>query len=124
MRQASDEALADATIPLLKARGQSVDGETRAKLIAAMPGLKERAKTLVELAEGAYFLIAKRPLALDDKAQKLLTPDARSILKRLLDGVSGGRYGTRQALDAAARHFAEQNGLKLGCRRATVCVRR
>ncbi len=113
MRQASDEALADATIPLLRTRGQSVDGDTRLKMIAAMPGLKERAKTLVELAEGTYFLVATRPLALDEKAQKLLTPDARSILKRLLDVFQGAVWDA-QSLDAAARHFAEQNGLKLG----------
>ena len=113
MRQSPDEGLADATIPLLLARGHAVDSDTRAKLIAAMPGLKERAKTLVELAEGAYFLVAKRPLALDDKARKLLTPDARSILNRLCDVFSGTMWEA-QALDAAARHFAEQNGLKLG----------
>jgi glutamyl-tRNA synthetase len=113
MRQASDETLAQATIPLLLARGHSVDGETRAKLIAAMPGLKERAKTLVELAEGAYFLFAKRPLTLDDKAHKLLTADARSILRRLLEVFQGSAWEA-QALDAAARHFAEQNALKLG----------
>ena len=113
LRQASDEALADATIPLLLARGQSIDPDMRQKLIAAMPGLKERAKTLVELAEGTYFLVAKRPLALDDKARKLLTPDARSILKRLLV-VFEGVVWEATALDAAARQFAEQNGLKLG----------
>jgi glutamyl-tRNA synthetase len=113
MRQASDEALTDATIPLLKARGQTVDGETRLKMIAAMPGLKERAKTLVELAEGTYFLTAKRPLKPDDKAQKLLTADARSILKRLLDVFQEAVWDA-PSLDAAARQFAEQNGLKLG----------
>jgi glutamyl-tRNA synthetase len=113
MRQASDEALAEATVPLLKARGYLVDSELHLKLIAAMPGLKERAKTLVELAEGAYFLVAKRPLALDDKAKKLLTPEARAILKRLLE-VFPAALWEAQSLDAAARQFAEQNGLKLG----------
>ena len=113
MRQASDEGLADATIPLLRAHGHAIDGDTRAKLTAAMPGLKERAKTLVELAEGAHFLVAKRPLVLDDKAQKLLTPEAQSILKRLLDVFQGGAWEAT-ALDSATRQFAEQNGLKLG----------
>jgi glutamyl-tRNA synthetase len=113
MRQASDEALVDATTPLLTARGHAVDADVRAKLIAAMPGLKERAKTLVELAEGAYFLFAKRPLSLDDKAQKLLTPEARSILKRLHQAFQEVPWDA-QALDQAARTFAEHNGLKLG----------
>src|SRR4029453_10056439 len=42
--------------------------ELRSKLIAAMPGLKERAKTLVELVDAARYVFADRPLALDDKA--------------------------------------------------------
>ena len=45
--------------------------ELRGKLLAAMPGLKERAKTLVELVDGARFIFADRPLALDDKAAAL-----------------------------------------------------
>ena len=40
-----------------------------------MPGLKERAKTLVELADGASFLFAERPLAADEKAAALLQVD-------------------------------------------------
>ena len=79
---ASDEELADATLPFLQAKGFAADAELRAKLIAAMPGLKERAKTLVELADSAYFLVAKRPLVLDEKAAKLLTPDARARAER------------------------------------------
>jgi glutamyl-tRNA synthetase len=110
MRQASDEALADATLPFLKVGG---DVELRAKLIAAMPGLKERAKTLVELAESVYFLVGKRPLTLDDKAQKLLTPDARSILGKLKPVIEQAPWEAA-ALDAAVRNFAEHNGIKMG----------
>src|SRR5215510_1105906 len=50
------------------------------KLERALPGLKERAKTLVELVEGARFIVADRPLALDDKAAALLTVEARQLL--------------------------------------------
>ncbi len=110
MRQASDEALADATLPLFKGNGGP---DLRAKLIAAMPGLKERAKTLVELADGAQFLIAKRPLPIDDKAQKLLSPDGRSILARLIPIFEQTPWESA-ALDGAVRNFAEHNGLKLG----------
>src|SRR3954451_22818697 len=54
--------------------------ELRRKLLAAMPGLKERAKTLVELVDSARYVFADRPLALDDKAAGLLTAEARSLL--------------------------------------------
>jgi glutamyl-tRNA synthetase len=114
MRQASDEALADATLPLLEAKGHAIDATLRAKLTAAMPGLKERAKTLVELADGAYFLVARRPLSLDDKAAKLLTSEARALLGRLLPLFEQAPSWEAPALDAAVRNFAEHNGLKLG----------
>src|SRR5947199_479128 len=52
----------------------------RAKLIAAMPGLKERAKTLVELIESARYLYADRPLPLDEKAAAQMTAETRSLL--------------------------------------------
>jgi glutamyl-tRNA synthetase len=111
MRQASDEALADATLPLFKGQASA---DLRTKLIAAMPGLKERAKTLVELADSAQFLTATRPLKLDDKAQKLLTPDARALLARLKSVFEQTSSWDAPSLDAAARNFAEANGLKLG----------
>jgi len=113
MRQASDEALADAVAPFLKARGHDVDSDLRAKLIAAMPGLKERAKTLIELTDSAHYLVARRPLDLDDKARKLLTPEARSVLARLGPVFEQAPWDA-QSLDSAARTFAEHNGLKLG----------
>src|SRR6202049_4593854 len=54
--------------------------DLRAKLVAAMRGLKERAKTLLELLDGARFLISGRPIVLDDKAAALLTAEARVML--------------------------------------------
>src|SRR5262249_24083137 len=53
-----------------------LDFTMREKLRAAMPGLKERAKTLVELLDGAKFLFSERPLALDAKAANLLDATA------------------------------------------------
>lgn len=113
MRQASDAMLADGTMALLKAKGIAVTSDLHAKLVAAMPGLKERAKTLVELAEGAYFLTAKRPLELDDKAKKLLTPEARAILRGVGKALEATDWSA-QALDEATRAYAEQSALKLG----------
>ena len=45
-----------------------------------MPGMKERAKTLVELADSAAYLFVERPLALDEKAAAILDADARALL--------------------------------------------
>src|SRR6202166_2205137 len=63
--------------------------DLRAKLVAAMPGLKERAKTLLELIDGARFLTSDRPIVLDDKAVALLNPDARVMLGEIVADLEG-----------------------------------
>ena len=57
-----------------------LDAGARARLRRLMPGLKERAKTLVELMESARFLVASRPLAMDDKAEAILAGEGRAVL--------------------------------------------
>ena len=80
-----------------------------------MPGLKERAKTLVELIDGAYYLYAARPLALDDKARALLTPAAIETLAKIGTELESIRQDWAAAhLEAAVRGFAEREGMKLG----------
>jgi glutamyl-tRNA synthetase len=86
----------------------------REKLVAAMPGLKERAKTLLELIESARYLYADRPLALDDKAAALITPDARGLLGNLAHDLATVEPWSAQSAEAAVRAYAERAGVKLG----------
>jgi len=79
-----------------------------------MPGLKERAKTLVELIEGARFIVGGRPLSLDDKASALLTPETRALLGELADDLNRVEPWTAAATEQAIRGFAERKGVKLG----------
>jgi glutamyl-tRNA synthetase len=88
--------------------------ELRSKLVAAMPGLKERAKTLVELVDSARYVFADRPLALDDKAAGLLTAEARSLLGEISDELRRVEPWTVEATEQAVRAFAERRGIKLG----------
>ncbi len=88
--------------------------ELRGKLLAAMPGLKERAKTLIELLDGARFLTGDRPLALDDKAAALLTPDARALLGEIVSALEAVDPWTAEQCEQALRTFAERKGSKLG----------
>ena len=87
--------------------------ELRQKLLDAMPGLKERAKTLVELVDSARYLHAERPIKLEDKAAALLTPDARAMIAGLLPVLESLDPWTQEHLEQAVRGFAEQRGLKL-----------
>jgi glutamyl-tRNA synthetase len=86
----------------------------RVKLLAAMPGLKERAKTLLELLDAARFLFADRPIALDDKAAGLLTADARALLGELSDQLKPVEPWTAATTEEAVRAFADRRGVKLG----------
>ncbi len=87
---------------------------TGAQLLAAMPGLKDRAKTLVELADGAMYLFAQRPLIVDEKAALLLDDAGRMILSEVLPSLTTAEDWTAASLDAVLRVYAEAKGLKLG----------
>ena len=86
----------------------------REKLIAAMPGLKERAKTLVELIDSARYLYADRPLPLDEKADAQMTPEARAVLGRVARDLAMVDPWSAEGAEAAVRAFAERSGAKLG----------
>ncbi len=84
------------------------------KIAAALPSLKERAKTLPELAMGMLYLIAKRPLGLDAKAKKQLEGDGKATLAGLVAKLEASDDWTAPALEAIVRAHSEASGIKLG----------
>ncbi len=115
IREADNERLTDETIALMaRLKGWKTDAAFRQKLLDLMPALKERAKTLVELGEGVAFLLAQRPLSFDDKAQQLLTDDARALLGRLASRLEADNDWELEKIEATIRTVAEEEGLKLG----------
>src|ERR1700731_4039736 len=91
-----------------------LDAAKRAQLAAAMPGLKERAKTLVELLDGASFLFAERPVAIEGKAEEVLARSGRLYIKALLPRLEGLAEWTAAATESAVRDYAVEQGAKLG----------
>jgi len=86
----------------------------REQIVAAMPELKERAKTLVELVDAASFIWASRPLALDDKAKALLSDESRSLLREVLPEIESVQPWSAEATEQAVRAYAERKATKLG----------
>jgi glutamyl-tRNA synthetase len=115
IRLRDDASLADEIIAAMgrEAPPRSLDPSRRARLIAAMPGLKERAKTILELVQSADFLYTDGPRMLDEAAGKILTVDARGVLSRMIPKLTETDWSV-PALEGAARAFAEAEGLKLG----------
>jgi len=120
MRASSDETLAAELERLLPhipggpAVAQKLTPQLRAQLVKAMPGLKERAKTLLDLFDGASFLWSTTPLTLDAKAATILTPDARSVLAGIIPVFEANDAWSAESTEADVRAFAERAGLKLG----------
>ncbi len=120
IRHADDKALLASFEDVLQfvPRGADIRNKlnetTRTQLLAAMPGLKERAKTLLELIDSAQFIFADRPLELEPKAAAVLTPDVRRLIGKLQAALESVSPWTAASIEAAMRDFAEQNGLKLG----------
>ncbi|UIP05704.1 glutamate--tRNA ligase [Erythrobacter sp. SDW2] len=85
-----------------------------ALLTRAMPELKVRAKDINELAEGAGFLFAKRPLTMTDKAASLLEGDGRAILSKISAALQAENDWTIEALEATTKALAESLELGLG----------
>ncbi|MCJ2135200.1 glutamate--tRNA ligase [Methylobacterium sp. J-026] len=88
--------------------------ELKDKLTQAMPGLKERAKTLIELLDSAYYLTAQRPLTLDDKARALLSDEGRARLAGVRPVLEAVSDWSAASTEDAVRHYAETAGCKLG----------
>lgn len=120
MRHAEDARLVAALETIMpeigpeRGLGASLSPELREKLLAAMPGLKERARTLIELLDSAAFLYETRPLALDEKARKLLDDDARARIAGLIPKLEALERFDAPATEAAVRAYAEETGVKLG----------
>lgn len=113
LRETGNQRLVELVAPLIaKALEHPIDEMQHQRLASAMPGLKPRAKTLVELADIAHFYVAPRPIPIDDKAKSLLAT-ARPLLRDLLDVLNDVDWHA-DMLEAAVRGFADAHGMKLG----------
>ncbi len=115
IRATPDEVLAAETIAFLERLTPPVvlSETARGRLKAAMPSLKERARTLLELSQSAEFLFTDGPRTLDEAAARLLTPEGRASLAAALPALEATDWSAA-ALEGAARAHAESRALKLG----------
>ncbi len=113
IRETDDQRLVALAAPFIeRALSRPLNDSEHQRLAAAMPGLKPRAKTLVELAEIAHFYVAPRPIPVDDKAKAQLAP-AKPLIDALAQALADTAWDSA-SLEAAVRAFAEAQGLKLG----------
>ena len=111
LREADDARLAALVAPRL---GHALTGEAFDLLTRAMAVLKVRATDLDELAEGARFLLAARPLAIDTDAAPLLAGNAPALLAAAYAALDAVERWDTTSVDGAVRQTAEAAGVKLG----------
>jgi glutamyl-tRNA synthetase len=115
LREAAIDRLADIVAPYLADRlGRALTEDDAARLSEGLPGLRDRAKTVLEVIDIGEFYFVKGAPTPDPKSAKLLTQDAVEGLGRLhvkLDGIS---EWTAEALEETVRAFADAEELKLG----------
>jgi len=118
IREAGPDRLYAVMLATAEETGRGADlvglSSNKATVLAALPELQPRAKTVLELIDLAQFIYLRRPLPLEPTAREQLTPDARAMLgsvAALLEQLSDWTVGS---IDGAIRAFAEAQGLKLG----------
>lgn len=115
LREADDSRLAALTAQHLAAiLPRSVTPADEALLVRAMPALKPRAKTLIDIAEASLFLFEAVPLALEDKARDLIAAAPAGLLGELAHEFETLADWTMVSLETLMRSAAETSGLGLG----------
>ena len=108
IREADDVRLAGLVAERLGLKGE------QELLVRAMPELKSRAHDINQLADGAQFLFAARPLEIDEAAAALLNPEGRALLRAAHDALSKVAAWDHDELEEAVRTVADTAGVKLG----------
>jgi glutamyl-tRNA synthetase len=113
-----DPELFDLAVPFLEAANSGpLSGPVKERLLQAIPTLKPRAKTLVELADQAKYLMDIRPLNITGKAAKPLKRDGAIDLLSALTQALKSRKGatwTADALQAQLTDFADAHDIGFG----------
>ena len=117
LRETPDDVLLPMVLPRVEEKlDAKVDAIGLERITRGMNGVKQRSRTLIELADNLVFYARTgAPPIADDKARGVLTPEAKSLLGKLAAALEAdaANWGEKQVEDAV-RRFAESMGVKLG----------
>ncbi|MCW8915805.1 MAG: glutamate--tRNA ligase [Magnetovibrio sp.] len=115
MREADDQRLVDLIWPIVEQQlGNSASKDGKDRILRGMPGLKDRAKNTLELADNAVFYAKSRPLEMNEKASKLVSGNGAEILQQTITKFTEEENWQSDALQDLTKAYAEQAELKLG----------
>jgi glutamyl-tRNA synthetase len=114
MKLADNKRLADMVVESVTSGGGIVSDEIAAKLLVAMPFLKERAKTIIDLTDQCAFILDARPLVFDEKTDKMLTSEARERIGRAQEALAQTQIWRHESIKDAISAFATSEGVGFG----------
>jgi glutamyl-tRNA synthetase len=115
LREADDARLAALAEPMLTERlGRALDGAQRDLLTRAMAVIKVRAKSMLDVADGAAFLFAPLPLAIDEKAAQLIADAPAGLMAAATARLAALPEWTGQGVETAVRDTADAAAVGLG----------
>jgi len=117
LRELPDAELLPLVLPRIEGKlGAPVDDVGRARIERGMAGVKQRSRTLVELADNLVFYARHgAPPIADDKAHAQLTSDSKALLGRLADSLEmASADWNEKAIEEVVRRFAETENVKFG----------
>ena len=115
LRLADDARLVGLVTPRINALlGRDIDARETGLLTALMHDLKPRAKDLNELAAATLFLFRPRPLAMDERATKLLEAAPDNILDAARMTLGQVAEWSAENLEVAVKGLAEARAIGLG----------
>jgi glutamyl-tRNA synthetase len=116
MREADPRTLLPLLVPMLESdieRGLTTTEMSWIK--TGLSSLQARAKSLIELSNGAKIYLVGGPGSLSPKAEKLLgTPEAIETLSTAVNALTNIESWDEDTIQAGLRAAAEMEGLKLG----------
>ncbi|HPD83694.1 MAG: glutamate--tRNA ligase [Alphaproteobacteria bacterium] len=108
IKEADNERLIDLVSPFLQENHDIIISKTGLdRLQAGMDGLKDRSKTLVQLAEESVFYLVDE-ITYDEKALKNLNLDSSSLLKEMLNDFKNLDEVHHDSVEAACRALADR----------------
>ena len=116
MREMPEAELLPLVLPRIELKlGRAIDAAGMTRIERGMNGVKQRSRTVIELADNLVFYARDgAPAIADDKARAQLTPDSKALLARLAAALERFNDWNEKAIEDAVRRFAETENVKLG----------
>jgi glutamyl-tRNA synthetase len=114
MKLADDQRLTDMVVERVISQGGRLSDESASKLLIAMPFLKERAKTIIDLTDQCAFILDARPLVFDEKTDKMMTIEARERIGRAHVALAQTQIWRHESIKDAISAFATSEGVGFG----------